>query len=479
MVIDVANATEAELKELPNIGTAWTRKIVQLREEKGLTMKDLVLVSWILQKEWARLYQESVILLPFEESELVVPDTTPPASPGADQGEETLPSPRSIMLQRQMEDMIKHHQQAMDMREAYFEKDRIKMIENMEALERQVASEKAQCVADAKATTHRGHCTHGRQQERHRSPAPPKMQTFHGEVSKWKAFRFQFESFANSFKWDDATKLDRLMWSLRDKAVDFIIKRPVAIRSNYKKLVIDLEKRFGQIEPPSASRRQLSYVKQDDSEEIDDFAERVHQLVIDGYPGIDDQNIEILAVDAFLRGCNNKLAALMTAGQRCTTLHRAVRRTKENINDQKAIGKPTFSVRQVSFTESPQVPSRSPSPVHVSMPNNVNVPSDQLAKIVADAVTQALALVLKSSPNRVSVGNKLESPRVCFSCRKEGHIARDCPQKSGTPSSSPNKSSVMCFKCGKQGHYSNNCSTGSPAKSSGNESGSLQNLDRK
>ena len=261
------------------------------------------------------------------------------------------------------------------------------------------------------------------------------------------------------------------MWSLRDKAVDFIIKHPVAIRSNYKKLVIDLEKRFGQIEPPSASRRQLSYVKQEESEEIDDFAERVHQLVIDGYAGIDDQNIEILAVDAFLRGCNNKLAALMTAGQRCTTLHRAVRRTKENINDQKAIGKPTFLVRQVSFTESPQVPSRSPSPINVSKTNNVNLPSDQLAKIVADAVTQAMALVLKSSPNRVSFGNKLESPRVCFSCR-------DCPQKSGTLSSLPNKSTVMCFKCGKQGHYSNNCSTGSPAKSSGNESGSLQSLDR-
>ena len=86
---------------------------------------------------------------------------------------------------------------------------------------------------------------------------------------------------------------------------------------------------------------------------IDDFAERMY-----GYPGIDHQNIEILAVDAFLRGCSNKLAALMTAGQRCTMLHRAVRRTKENINDQKAIGKPILSVQQVRFTESPQVLSR-------------------------------------------------------------------------------------------------------------------------
>ena len=140
------------MKELPNIGTARAKKIVQLREEKGLTMKDLVLVTGILQKEWARLYQEGVILLPFEGSELVVPDTTPPSSPGAIQREETPPSPRSIMLQRQIEDMIQHHQQAMEMREAYFEKDRIKMIENMEALERQVTYEKAQRVADAKAT---------------------------------------------------------------------------------------------------------------------------------------------------------------------------------------------------------------------------------------------------------------------------------------------------------------------------------------
>ena len=61
MVIDVAKATEAELKGLPKIGAARAKKIVQLREEKGLTMKDLVLVTGILQKEWAKWYQEGVI----------------------------------------------------------------------------------------------------------------------------------------------------------------------------------------------------------------------------------------------------------------------------------------------------------------------------------------------------------------------------------------------------------------------------------
>ena len=36
-------------------------------------------------------------------------------------------------------------------------------------------------------------------------------------------------------------------------------------------------------------------------------------------------------------------------------------------------------------------------------------------------------------------------PRVCYTCKKEGHFARNCPGK------------LVCFTCGKPGHIASKC----------------------
>ena len=300
----------------------------------------------------------------------------------------------------------------------------------------------------------------GRQiSRRSRSPPIPKMQEFHGEPVKWISFKFQFEQAAQSFRWDERTKLDRLVACLRDKAVEFVQRRPKSTLKDYKKLMKELQRRYGQKDPPSTSRRQLSYVKQEENEDLDDYAERVHQLVIDGFPGVDKVNIQILAMDAFLKGCNNKFAALVASGTKLRSLQHAVRKVKGSIHDQKSIGKPQYQVRQVNFDESSTLASPPTSPSGKKMSTGQ---ASELAEIVTVAVKTALASLMKPAPGGLPEANRNPgSPRGCFICRAEGHFARDCPRRTNLPSSpsrgtSPNRP-ITCDFCDQEGHFLNTC----------------------
>lgn len=46
--------------------------------------------------------------------------------------------------------------------------------------------------------------------------------------------------------------------------------------------------------------------------------------------------------------------------------------------------------------------------------------------------------------------------QVCFFCGKEGHFARECPDR-GSKTSRPSGAGVKCFQCGKLGHLKRSC----------------------
>ena len=255
------------------------------------------------------------------------------------------------------------------------------------------------------------------------------------------------------------------MASMRDKAIDFIEKKPKTVRGSFPQLIKALKKRYGQREPSTACRRQLAYIKQEDEEELDEYAERVHQLVIDGYPRVGEEHVQCLAVDAFLRGSKDKFAAVLAMGSKPKTIHKAVRKMKSVIQDQKSIGKSALSLRQVSFgPESPQQSVGSKAHPALAMPLSSNV---ELKLMITDALKDALRSMppvtgkVMGRERSLSPASRQGTPRVCFICGDGNHFARECPKR--TPPSSPSRAGPRaCFICQSVDHFARECPKRSP-----------------
>ncbi len=84
---------------------------------------------------------------------------------------------------------------------------------------------------------HRGRLANGvrhQQWHRRRSPPDPKMQTFQGEPSKWRAFIYQFRGMAKQCHWTQRQRRDKMLECLKEKAIEYVSNLPTSIRCDYK-----------------------------------------------------------------------------------------------------------------------------------------------------------------------------------------------------------------------------------------------------
>ena len=101
-------------------------------------------------------------------------------------------------------------------------------------------------------------------------------------------------------------------------------------------------------------RRELPLLKQKETETLEEFSQPVHFKVMDGFPGAKERTIEQLEVEHFLKGCKDRNAASIALDKNPSKIHRAVKYTKDAINNRNVIyGKmPLFqSARKVRFYE--------------------------------------------------------------------------------------------------------------------------------
>ena len=183
---------------------------------------------------------------------------------------------------------------------------------------------------------------------RRKSPPLPKPQMFSGKAGEWNSFIFQFAKTARYYGWNQHDKADRLLASLLGKAVDFIRKKPRKVQDDYRTLRDTLDQRFGKLEHTTAARRQLSYVRQEEGESIEDFADRILTKVNEAYPGIDSEMEQDLAKEAFLRGCQNRSAAYAAAEKDLDALEEV----QNSVVNLKAFGCGSAVTRQISFRRS-------------------------------------------------------------------------------------------------------------------------------
>lgn len=117
--------------------------------------------------------------------------------------------------------------------------------------------------------------------DRSRSPQPQKMpvSTGIGGLS-WEAFIYQFERIANRRNWEGKKIICRFLDCLSAVALEYARH---AHTSTYAELRKYMKQRFSRKEEASAARRQLQFIKQQEQDSLEELAERVHFLTMDGF----------------------------------------------------------------------------------------------------------------------------------------------------------------------------------------------------
>ncbi|CAC5396879.1 unnamed protein product [Mytilus coruscus] len=272
-------------------------------------------------------------------------------------------------------------------------------------------------------------------------PTPPKLAIFDGK-SEWKPYFMQFNHIARTYEWSNEQKLNRLIECLRDKALKFVSTRQETVQKNYDMLVQKLSQRFGNKDLPHTIRRQLQEVRQFVDESIEEFAERIQELATDGYLNTPENVVDTIAVDAFLKGCTDKKAALLPW-----------RRTQipwiKHYNM-----KP--EVKRVQFYDDSDEESTECSVRQVKTGNNSSMQDLQKKYETMEtrmATTEQHIWTIKSdikkiinsiSPKTTADRQRSPSPRgrsptrdvrdvQCYTCREMGHYSTQCPKKSWSP----------------------------------------------
>ena len=275
-----------------------------------------------------------------------------------------------------------------------------------------------------------------------------KMTTFDGKAD-WRAFRLQFEEMAIMYSWVQEVKLRKLIECLRDKALIFYSGQRESVRKDYIQLRDRLERHFGRKDPPATVRRMLQGLRQLVDQSLEDFADKVYSLAQDGFPDAGEETIEIVAVEAFLRGCTDKAAALTAMNHNPTSLYAALDHVIAAIHNHRLLGaKHTSEIRRVSFGDEQDDFSKIRSIQHEEKEPNTKMMSEvtQLKKDMVE-LSQNVAEILKTlrtsavspSQNRGRSFSPSSSTRTfrCYNCNEQGHVMRECPSPSRNRSPSP------------------------------------------
>ena len=303
-------------------------------------------------------------------------------------------------------------------------------------------------VGETKATTVKfGEQTYRMQTD---GPLPPKLATFDGK-SEWKPYFMQFKHIADKYSWSKKQKLDKLIECLRDKALKYFSTRPESVREDFDLLVQKLNQRFGNRDLPHTVRRQLQDVKQNLEETVEEFSERVLELATYGYLNTPENVVEMVAVDSFLKGCQDKKAALFAMEKNPSTIDEAVQHVKASIHNHRIIlgytRKP--EVKRVQFeddsydaSEFSEAAVRQIKPKQSGFKENID----------------NLEMRMQATEKNI-VSMKADIARILSAVSQRRELSR-------SRSPSPNKSNVRCYSCNAMGHYSNECPNkrGSPRK---------------
>ena len=201
-----------------------------------------------------------------------------------------------------------------------------------------------------------------------------------------------------------------------------------------------LTKRFDRKDPPVTLRRMLSEIRQK-QESNEEFGEEIRRLVTRVYPGVDVVMQDQLAAEAFLKGYKNTKIAYDVLNKKPTTLNEALEMvTFQEHNFKATIGRPREllkrdNARRVSWIDEME----SDEDVKVRRMNSqVYTTMDELDERLRRFELK-FAQEQEKSLDRIEklFGTKAENKGNSFNCQGSGHFARNCPERTRSPSPGP------------------------------------------
>jgi hypothetical protein len=118
-----------------------------------------------------------------------------------------------------------------------------------------------------------------------------KLPPFTGEgKEKWSVWKSRFETVASRSRWTDDEKLDELLPKLQGEAGEFVFDQlKHKTRSNYRKLINELDSRYRIVETKKSLKAKFSNRKQKANESVEMYATELKKLYAKAYPDRDDE----------------------------------------------------------------------------------------------------------------------------------------------------------------------------------------------
>ncbi|MCG8034644.1 MAG: hypothetical protein JAZ03_21075 [Candidatus Thiodiazotropha taylori] len=186
--------------------------------------------------------------------------------------------------------------------------------------------------------------------DRSLSPLPPKMEVFSGDLKgpTWSSFITKFDRISRRRGWTKRKRLARLFDCLSETALEFANR--CEGQTSYRKLKKELSLRFDLKDAPVAARQRLHLMKQSEDEGLEVYLQRVLTTAMDGFSTADNNTIQHLATESFLRGCRDKEAAALVINEGPHTIQEACQKLKTVVANRKAIFGTKVSFQERVFT---------------------------------------------------------------------------------------------------------------------------------